>query len=370
MSESITDASVQLKLEKGEALSPQEQEYVKGNPNGEAAPSPAPSADDDPEAIVIKKEKEEGAAAATEPAKKPVEEKPIPDTSAGGEKKETPEERRQLIESEISKPDGQQDLTKFTDNEIGLYWEQKKLRRRNQKLEEDNEILRVERIARKLKDEQAPPKKEPDGLEFLEGKDDEDMLTVAEARKLHAALKAQPAEKAKEDPKPDAKPVRTALEIKVERIEAIEKLKTKGIEDFDDVTQFAADALGQDEDARDILRETAKAGGNVAEKTYWLIKGSKAWPQIKKAIEDEKAKVAKPAETKKAPPAENLDRAKRLAENDGKIKTTGAGSGAGEVGEYTVEEIAAMSIDDIKSLPKETRKLILKKFGSSPNLHG
>ena len=50
------------------------------------------------------------------------------------------------------------------------------------------------------------------------------------------------------------------------------------------------------------------------------------------------------------------------------MKTTGPGTGAaGDTGEYTVEEIKNMTVEDIKKLPRQTRQAILKKFGSEPN---
>lgn len=367
----ITDASVLAKIEKGEELSPAEQEHLKSSPAAEGHPSAPEAKEEDPDDIVIKKD-----GSGSDTPKKSEEENPAETSAdAGKEKKQTPEERQKLIEAELVKPEAEQDLSKFSDSEIGTYWDLRRERKRRQKAEEENEVLKIERIADRLKKELAPePKKEEeaDPLAFLDGKADDDILTVAEAKQLAKALKAKPAAKkedepAKEEPKP--KMLRTVEQVQVESKEADTRLKAKGIDDFYEVTDFAADVLKDDEDARDILRETAKAGGNTAEKTYWIIRGSKAWPQIKKAIETQREKVKKPE--KKEVPSDNERRAKRLEENDGKIKTTGAGTGAaGEVGEYSNEEIAAMSIDDIKKLPKETRKLILKKFGSEPNLRG
>src|SRR6202162_2164948 len=125
-------------------------------------------------------------------------------------------------------------------------------------------------------------------------------------------------------------------------IEADTEFKAKGVTDYYDVTQYTTFALHDDLEGQQIVREAARKGQNVAKLVYSMIKGSKRWPIIKLAIEQEKSKVEKKDEKK--PPAENLEREERIKKNDEKIKTTGGGgAGDAEVGEITREEVQSMT---------------------------
>lgn len=346
--ETITEQTVIEKVQKNEKLNEKESEIFKGIPSG-ALPNPTPEG---------KEEKKETNKGTQEEVKKPEEKTPAENSSS----EEIPEDRKKLIQAEIEKPEHLADLSKLKSPvEIGLYWDLRKARRKNQKLEEELEISRVANVVKDLKSKEEISTEEDDPLK---DKEDEDLLTVADIKKIFAKSKSKP--KPQEKP---AQPLRTPTELRVEKIEANSILMSKGIEDFNDVIDFAESALKDDKEAIDILRDTAKSGGNVAEKTYWLIKGSPVWPKIEKIISDEKAKSnGKKEPDKKALPKENLDRIKKMEENDGKIKTTGASDGASaETGEYTVEEIRNMTISDIKRLPKKTRMMILEKYGSEPN---
>lgn len=339
--EVITEQTVIEKVQKGEKLSEQESEVFKGI-SPEALPRP-----------------ELGSTA--EAPKKQEEKKPDENASA----EVITEERKALIAAEVDKPRELHDLTKFSQVELSLYWDLRKSRRKNQRLEEELEIARVTNVVKDLKaKEEEKEEKTAEDEDPLKDKADDDLLTVADVKKLLASTKPKP--KPQEKP---VQPLRTPAELRVEKIEAESRLRAKGVEDFHDVIDFAEAALKDDKEAIEILRETAQEGGNTAEKTYWLIKGSAVWPKIEKVIANEKAKTnGAKAPEKKAPPKENIDRVKKLEENDNKIKTTGAAEGASaETGEYTVEEIRNMTISDIRKLPKETRRKILEKYGSEPN---
>lgn len=376
-----TEAAVIEKVQKGEKLNDQERELFKGIPQGGipgiTAPVPAKEeapeddiedgpADNEDEQDPGKAAKEdEGEEEAGEEGSEGEEEAP----EAGKAKKEAKpgeitEDRKQEILAEANKPDHLVNLgrLKMTPIELGLYWDLRKARKRNDKLQEENETLRIEKIVKSLKEKEEPAKKEGEEEDPLAGKDDEDVLTVADVRKLLAKTAK------KEEPKGDA-PLRSNEQIRLEKIEADNKLRAQGIEDFNDVVDFAGQVLGKDEEAIAILRDTAKSGGNVAEKTYWLIKGHPAWPEVEKVINEEKGRKGKKEEPKKEPPKTNVERAERIEKNDKKIKTTGTGSATTDRSkEYTHSEIAAMTADDIRRLPKETRQAILRKYGSTPNM--
>ena len=354
----IEPAVVKEKVKSGQELTAEEVGWLKENPNFE------PKVEEKkPEELKVEKPKKKEATAAPKPAKE--------EATAG---EETPEQRKTLIEKEIDKPEGQEDLTKFTPTEIGLYWDLKKARKKNQALAEQNEVLRVEQVVKRLQDEKekksdgeaATEEEAADPEKLFEGRDADDLLTIKEAKEILKKL-------APKKPVKQEAPVQTGLlprwVLQAQNAEADGKLRSKGITDFFEVIDHTITALGDDKDAKTILAETASNGGNVSERVYWLIKGSPKWAEIEKTIKADKEKAEKPAGTK-APSKENEDRARRIEEADGKIKTTGAGSGAAaDTGEYSSEEVASMTIQDIQKLPRETRQAILRKFGSNPNLN-
>lgn len=379
-SKPLDDAAILAKAKSGEALTSEEQEHIAGAPalEGPGAPAPAkkeseeeseeggePEAeagDEDPEGDAATQDGEEN------PDEEPEEGEDAGDEPAEGSAKKTPEQKKALVEAELAKPDDQQDLSKFKDDPVllGLYWDLKKQRRKNQKLEQENRELKFADLKRALKEnaEEAAEGEEDEEEDPLAGREDDDILTVADVKKL-LAKKPAPKEKKPAEGEGAAKPIVTAAQIRTQSVEADARLKAKGVTDFTEVSSYAEYALAGDLEAQEELRDTALAGGNVAEKTYWLVRGSKKWPAIQKALAGEGGEKKTGA---KKPSSENLSRAERIQQNGKKIKTTGAGGGgAVPVGEYSVEQIAAMSPKDFGKLPKATQDAILLKFGSEPN---
>jgi hypothetical protein len=345
----INEKGIVEKASKGEELTPQEREVLKGIP-------PKQTASEEPIEVEEVEEKEDLSLEDDEKAT-PEEIKDMGEQAKEEvervEKKEVSTDRRALIEAELNKPDNLVDLSKFNSPiELGLYWDLRKARSKNNRLQEENETLRIEKIVKEI---QSKPKEETKKVDPFEGRDDEDILTVADVKKILAG---------REETKQAPPPLRTIDQLRVEKVEAESRLRSKGITDFYDVVDFAEQVLGKDQEAITILQDTAKSGGNVAEKTYWLIKGHPAWSEVEKVITDENRRKI----TSKPIPKENTERAERIEKNEAKVKTTGAGSGSSAVAkEFTVAEIANMTAADIRKMPKETRQAILKKFGSAPN---
>lgn len=324
------------KVQKGETLTDQETEIVKNISREDLTPPPAEE----------KKEERK-------------EEAPAPVAV---------EERRKLIEAEVDKPRERQNLKQFTPTELSIFWELKKSKQKNQVLRDELEVAHIENIVTNLRNkekekekpkEEAPPQE--DALDLLKDKDDGDILTVAEAKELIRVLK-QPAPVKKEE---STQPLRTADQIRLERVEASSVLASQGVTDFHEVIDFAETALKDDKEAISLLKETAREGGNTVEQTYWLIKGSKAWPTIEKYIADQKAK---PKAEQPAGSAEAIKRGQKIVENEQKIRTIGGGGGAPpSAEEFSIAEISRMTHQDIRKLPKATREKILQKYGSEPN---
>lgn len=363
----LDEAAILEKHNRGEELTPEETEFIAGNPN---APIPAPDEEGEEKTDDEKpaeeettdgdettEEEEPGSGSEAAPTKEAAEKKP---TEKGP--KATPEEtaeRRKLIDAELEKPEGEENLAQFTDTEIGLYWDLKKARKKNQRVEQENRELRFEKTQERLKKAKEKPAEEAEE-DPLKDRSDDDVVTVGEIRKLFAKKQESTGTES------EGVVLRTREEIRVESTEAENKLLKQGVKDFSDVIGFAEAALKGDKDAQRILAETAIDGGNVAEKTYWLIRGSKAWPKIKKQIEDEAARATG---TKKEPDPNNVARGKRIEKNAAKTRTTGAGATGGgtTAGEYTIKEILDMRPEQFGKLSKEKQEAILQKFGSDPN---
>ena len=357
----ITEQSVVDKVSKGEKLSPEETELFKAIPPGSIPPT-TPAAE---------KKDEKGAQAAPSPSK-PGEKKETP----GAASSEVTAERRALIEAELAKPDSEVDLSKFKSPvELGLYWDLKKTRRKLDRTQETLDIERVERIVERLQGKKAEGtvQEQADDTEIvalLKDLKPDDVITVEDVQK---AIKARDdrRQKKKDDDAAAAKTgkpgILTMDQVRVQKLEAESFLRAKNIDDFHEVTEFAEAALKDDAEAIAILQDTAKAGGNTALKTYYLVKGSKHWAEIEKVIKETREKAGKGSGTGTVS-QENKDRAAKIEENDGKTKTTGTGSG-GNTGphEYTLGEIQSMTAKDVRKLSKDQRKQILEKFGSQPN---
>lgn len=378
----LDDAAILAKAKAGEQLTPEEEEHIAGNPNTEKRPDSEEAEDEAEEIEGEDKAEEEDPNAAPKPKEKKGEEEDPEDEEAeeedeaadpkdpkakkpaepGKAAKQTPEEiaeRRKLIEAELEKPDHLVDLSKYTQVEVGLYWELKKERRKRQKAENDTRTLQFREAQRKLKEDEEAEEAEAEEEDPFKDLGDDDVVTVKEAREAAAKKKAA---KAKEKPAAD-KPILTVDQVRVQNVEADAKLRSKGIEDFFDVIQYAGTVFEGDPDIAEELRETAKSGGNVSEKAYWIIKGSPKWATVEAAITKEKG-----GKKKAAPDPDNAGRAERIKKNETKIKTTGkSGGGAVETGEYSVEEILRMTPAQFGRLPKKTQDAILNKYGSEPN---
>lgn len=345
---------VAAKAKGGEKLTAEEEEILAGGGPDTTLEEGDPGEEEEPGEDVENEPKKEEPATGAKKEEQPPKKTQTPKEAA---------ERRTLIDAEIEKVDGQEDLSKFTPTEIGLYWSLKKERRRRQQVEGENRLHRFEKTKEKLRGQH---EEEPAGTEEEAGEDDpfkdfepDAVITVDEAREA-LKKKAKPAAQAKKTGQVQY----TTEDVRREMADARLRFEHKGIADFDDVISYAT--VLTKEDAA-IIAETVTKGGNGAEKTYWLIKGSPRWNEIEEALAKEKeAKTGKKVEVDPV----NADRGRRAKQNSEKTRTTGDGSAsAAELGEYSIEEILAMSHRDFGALPAKVQDKILATFGSEPNFN-
>lgn len=365
------------KIEKNLPLSKEEEVYVKSTPKSsdpaqavieEEAGEEEKTDFDKPSGIKKEGDKKPGIDApekSEQPEESPSEKKAPAKTADAKPSDEVSADVKTRLEAELAKPEGLEDLTDFSQRERAYFFQMRKDRSRRQKVEEENELLKFERLQGQLKEKQKPaaPEKgkaapeiveEEEEADPLEGRDPEDLLTVKDVQTI-LAKQGKKAPAANEN-----EAFVRGLYLRNQMLEARLTLKEKNVNDLDDIIGFAQEALGGDEDAKAYISRVADNGGNVVLATYNQIKASAKWPEIEKAVRVAKGKKA---------PTENKERAERLEKNENKVRTTGAGGGGGgdESDEYTVGEVIEMPTEDFAKLPKEKRRAIMEKYGSTPN---
>ena len=378
----IEEKQIEEKIVKGEKLTPEEEKEIMSDPNEsldnvEKAPE-APT-----EEIAEEEFSEEGKVGGEAPAKE------TPKKEAAAKKEEPKKEPAKeeaakepdmgKIEADLELEDGKIDFKGYTKNEIALYWEMKKARRRAQKAEEERDVARLnlvrEKEAKAAKDKEAAAKKEEEE-DPLKGRDDTEFLTVKDVKAL-LAKKETP----KEEPqKAEAPLVDINNPVTRAYLNMCDKMAEKEVgADYQEVMECTQDIINTNpEYVKEIYMAAVKGEVNPAVVAYNIIKAD---PEFAKILPIAQARLkakggAKASEKKEEPPKlspeeqRKLDDAKRAQEaidkNSAKKKTSGhAASQEGKLeGDLTLEDIASMSDKEFAKLPKKTRDEYLKRFGA------
>lgn len=291
------------------------------------------------------------------------------------EEKPTDRDVLTMLETELAKPVGKEDLSHFTQREKAYFYQMRRDRKNRQKAEteRDQALFRVSKLQKEA--EAAPKKEEADPLA---GRDDGDFLTVAEAK---AILKNQaaPAPKAEERPAAPAQ----VNGAQVHYLQLCEKEGRETHEDFDTVMELTGDLLEGNKDLLPELSDRVKSGENPALVMYDLIKTHPEFEKLYPAAEAKvKARLAaknpkapeKKEEPKEEPKPDNQAKekeaqAKRAQEklelNNSRPKTTAHISSRENKpeGELTLEEISRMSDKQFHNLSPNIRKKYLRELG-------
>lgn len=384
----ITVESIDAKIAKGEKLTPEESKFVMSLPPEDAGQGNKPATEE--EEGIVWPEKAEGEETPEEKAaaeKKKTElsdrakkvglaETATEEEIIAAEKKPKVEDTKldiERLETELAKPDGQENLEGLTKREVAYFWSMRRDRRARQKAEEERDAARFREIQHKNQEAADKTKEvvEEDPLKELKEKDQEDFMTVADAIKiLEKALK--PASKKEE---PEGKAVDP---VQLKYLEFCDKeARSAHPEDYEAVMELAPEIVNSNDTyVKEIIQAIARRE-NPAEKTYQLIKQdpefSKLFPAAETKVKARKAAEKKP-ETKTPEEIEKEKRAQEvqdtLEKNKDKTKTTGhaggEGGGAEESGKidgYSVEDIMKMSDLTFAKLPKKTREKFLQQYG-------
>lgn len=245
---------------------------------------------------------------------------------------------------------------KFTEKEKGLYQALKKERASRQQIEAELQYLRLQqKYAPKPAEpeEEAAPEAEPDPVdEALKDRTDEDILTVADVKKL---MRAQAAKVEKIESKKSDEQAKRAVELKelAEKVSAAEDKLRPALKGYDEAVHYARVLMdahpGLKGDFNAIVR---RDGAEAAAKwAYNLGKSHREFGTGKFVSQDPKAKAR--ADAKKA------------IDNSEKSKTS-AGAGPGRKSPLNVshQEMMDMEPEDLArtlaSLPESEYSKIPK----------
>jgi len=363
--EEITEKAVQEKLDKGETLTKEESAFVMSSPpEGVAEAIDTEPEDKEPgEEVDIdadpgeKKGKETAEAKIEKKADTEAKEKPSETPEPVVEKKPDEGTLHSKVEGELDKPDGQEDLTGFSEREKGLFYEMKKSRKRAQKAEEDRDALVFEKIkAAKLAQERKPePVAEPEEDPFGKDVDPEDFPTIGKLKEISAKM----AEKEAEATKARERHLTVRVsEMNARQMIEVRKENGKDAPDYDEVLELAPVIIEGNPDYEKVIYEAYVKGKNAALITYDLIRKD---PRFNSLFKPSATETPAKVETK----PDNSDAGKKTLDkinaNEAKPKTSGAsGAGGGGGGEeYTVDQLLRMTPGQFRKVPKAVRDKFL-----------
>lgn len=307
--------------------------------------------------------KEEKKEEIKEPPKEEVKEEKKP-AAAPPAKEEPPKDEPNLdkVHQELEKPVGQEDLSGFSRNEKGLFWEMKRERQARQKAEEERDVLRLDKVRR----EHAP--KEEKEAAIPEIPDDE----FVSGKQLKEIVKSIRTEK-----KSESAPAPAAMNGMLKQYNAMcEQVAKTQYDDYEEVIEAANDILLNNPAYKQQLLDAYQTGDNPAIIAYHLTKSDPAFDKAvglaRARLEARNPKKKEPPkeEAKKEPEAKKVDEAKekekKIEENSNKAKTSGSFGGGETGGEpgLTFEDLNSMSDEDFRKIPKAKRDKILAKYGA------
>ena len=276
----------------------------------------------------------------------------------------------QMLQENQDRPDEQVDVAKadFSPREKAYFWQMRRDRKAKQQAEADRDAAKFELSKTKKEKPAEKPAEEEDPFKDRE---DDDIFTVADAKKILA--KSQKKEEVKMDASFMELP---AVQTFLKSCDIVAANEHK--EDYEVVMDLTDQIIMTNPAHQKLIAEAFSRGENPALKQYELIKGdpsfSKLLPVAQTRVAARKTKKAeeKPKEEPKAKSAEELQKeadAKKAEEaleaNQTKPKTSGHAEGKDKIegSDLTIEQIASMSDREFAKLPKKTREKYLEMYG-------
>lgn len=315
----------------------------------------------------------EGLATTAVATEEPPEKEEVKEEKAEEKKEEEPlkteikpeEDTFVKIERELAKDEGRENLKDFSPREKAYFYQMRRDRKLRQKAEEE----RDQALFRERKSKEKPPE---DPLKVLEGREDEDFLTVKDVK---AMLKKE-AKENKETPREDA----GLQNMQMNYLKMCEREALQKHEDFEAVIDLADELIANDTKALTEVAERTKKGENPAIVMYEMIRSHKEFETLYPAAEirvkaRKQAAEKTPGASSSAPVSTPEDKAKEekakqaekaLEDNANKSKTTAhVSSREGKPAEeLSLEEINKMSDLEFAKLPRQVRNKYLKAYGA------
>jgi hypothetical protein len=290
-------------------------------------------------------------------------ETPEPEKTPQGEeiKGREGDDTKEKLEKELSKPDGEEDLTNFSQREKGLFWELRRERRARQLLEEENSLLQQQQLqatlSKKDKTTDSQPKEEAEALP--PERDPDDFVTFKDIQSMTSGKGKGKTESGEAD------------FFKSNFLRACEEVARTKFPDYDEVIECSPEIIQNGKHKTlyaSKIQEAVIKGQNPALVAYEIIKKD---PDFKNTIDIARARIK--ALGIKLPEKKEevvVDKGKKVEEkveeNLSKVTTSGHHSGGVDkidAKELTLEQLSSMSQSDFRKIPKSKREYYLKKYG-------
>jgi len=399
MTSPITVESIEAKMDKGEQLTPEESKFVMSLPPDGVMSAETGDPDDNvdwdqtedgdhsskpKEKTEEEKQKEaEGAAANQKKSDLSVRAKSLglKDNATEEEivaaekvKQETDDEKDPLVrlERELQKPDGKEDLSKFTAREKAYFFTMKRERKARQEAEAKADALAFEN----LKSKKGEGKKEEvdDPLSELKKKDPTDFMTVSDVLKVVESISTGKPKEEASGPGVNQANIRYLKMCDKEAAAAHP-------EDYESVMELTDTLLNSNPAYLKQVAEDLMRGENPAETSYRLIKSDPEFAKLFPAAQTRVlARKAKPEAVPVPKTQDELEKERKakvaqdaFKNNQSQNKTTAHAAGSEDVDHakeysdgkisYTNDQLINMSAFQFSRVPKKIRNEFLKDNG-------
>lgn len=305
-------------------------------------------------------------------------------------KEEVKEDWFDKAERELAKPDGQEDLKDFSSREKAYFHQMKRDRKLRQEADAQKDAALFREIQLKKKIDELSKKEEviEDNLDdILKDRDPEDLLTVADLKKIDELKKLKSKRKELESQVKDVKEVKKE-EIDIDKLGPVidvsnpivkkhldlcEKEAKSSYSDYEEVMELAQDIIAVNPAYQKRIAESYHNGENPAIAIYDLIKKDAEFDRLfpvaqtrvkaRKGINGNRTDKVDLVDADKAKKAKEAQEA--LEKNKDRVRTSAhaGGSENKNIGEITLEEISRMGDREFAKLPKKKRDEYLRLFG-------
>ncbi len=374
-------AEEEKELETGEEISSTSANEEESSASAKSEESSSTTSDESAASGEKKGEEESSASAKSDESSSSAESGKTESSSSAESKKPDNESLVDKLEKELSKPEGQEDLTTYSERERGLFYALRQQRKRAQGAEADRDTEKFKNIkaANLLKEKTAQEDKEKKTSEveteikkILEGEDE--FISKKDLARLVELIR-KPAEKTDtglndEDRARERHAFTVRAETNAKSIVDARRKSEPTLPDYNDVLEKCGPVIIEGNEAyENQIAEAVRKGENPALLCYELIIKDPSFVTLYKpgtaAKKEEKTAEEKAKEKKAAEGKENLS---KINKNLDKTNTSGTKGGSGGAtikdskgNEYTLMQLYNMSSSEFRKVPREVREKFLEQ---------